>query len=395
LNRSKYSIRSLESSERRYHSLFSSSLDAIILWNGNEIVHANPAAYRLFGWEQTNSKINAPSHEMIRYCYPNRDTMHEWSDTVSIPKTGKRTLNIRIVSITLDAIPMDLIQIRDITEETRLHEEIHRLADIVRNTQSGIIAGPIHAPHIVNDAYTRLHGFTYDEAVEMGFFGPIHPDYQQDVPVWIRTAKESGHVTGQAPRIRKNGTEFPALHDLTIMKDSDNEPYLILNVQDISEHIRVWRLMLEKEALSDSLSLLSSILDNLPDPTFVIDTHGSVLAWNKAMNILSPIPREEIIAGNVSYAEAIYHKNRPMLIDKVIQPDLDITPYYYGNMKAENGIYSAEVCYQEQNGGVGYRWVLAGPLFDSKGEMIGAIETVRDITELKEAITSNQNLRIS
>ncbi|WP_214035953.1 PAS domain S-box protein, partial [Methanospirillum sp.] len=141
---------------------------------------------------------------------------------------------------------MSLIQIRDITEEKRMHEEIHRLADIVRNTQAGIMAGPIQSPDIVNEAYASMHGCTEEEAIKGGFFGPIHPDYKDAVPAWMKVAEEKGNMTGEATRIRKDGTEFPALHNLTMVSNNHGDKYLILNIQDISDQIQVWKLTLEK-----------------------------------------------------------------------------------------------------------------------------------------------------
>ncbi len=387
------SIRSLELSEKRYFSLFSNASDAIILWNGDGVVHANPAAYTLFGWDENpGERTGLFRNDTIRSLFSKKpDDEDEWDQRIEIPGRGICNLNIRQVRIVLDDIPMDLIQIRDTTVETRMHDEIHRLADIVRNTQAGIMAGPVQTPHIVNEAYARMHECTNEEALKDGFFGSIHPDYKEDIPVWIRIATERGHMTGEAIRIRKDGSEFPALHDMTIVMDEHHEPYLILSVQDISDQIKVWNLTLEKEALSDSLNLLSCILNSLPDPTFVIDTSGKVLAWNKAMMIFSGKSEEEIRAGMISHARAVYGEERPMLIDKIIRPDLDISAYYT-NVMEENGIYSAEVIYHGQEGKIRYKWALAGPLYDSKGAMIGAIETIRDITDLKEAIQKQSEL---
>ena len=387
------SIRSLEISEKRYSTLFSNASDAIILWNGQRVIHANPAAFTLFGWDENiGETAGSTPNEMIRYILQRKNPEEdEWNMNTDISGKGACTLNIRLVRLVLEDLPMDLIQIRDITRETRMHEEIHRLADIVKNTQAGIMAGPVHAPDIVNEAYARIHGCTQEEAIEGGFFGFVHPDYKEDIPVWIGIATERGHMTGEAIRVRKDGSEFPALHDLTIVKDAHHEPYLILNVQDISDQIKVWNLTLEKEALSDSLNLLSGILDSLPDPTFVIDISGYVLAWNKAMTVFSGRSEEEIRAGKMSHAQVVYGEDRPMLIDKIIRPDLDISRYYT-NVNEENGIYSAEVINHDRDGKIRYTWAIAGPLYDSKGSMIGAIETIRDITELKEAMKKESEL---
>lgn len=93
----------------------------------------------------------------------------------------------------------------------------------------------------------------------------------------------------------------------------------------------------------------------------------------------------------MSHAQAVYGEDRPMLIDKIIRPDLDISRYYT-NVNEENGIYSAEVINHDREGKIRYKWAIAGPLYDSKGSMIGAIETIRDITELKEAMKKESEL---
>ena len=84
---------------------------------------------------------------------------------------------------------------------------------------------------------------------------------------------------------------------------------------------------------------------------------GHVLAWNKAMWVFSGRSEEEIRAGKMSHAQAVYGEDRPMLIDKIIRPDLDISQYYT-NVNEENGIYSAEVIYHGKEGEIRYKWAL-------------------------------------
>lgn len=383
----KKNIESLKSSEKRYHSLFSNASDGIILWDGWRILSANPAAHTLFGWDVVSDGDEIPSsrNRLIRDLISGHDiTKPEWDHTLTIPQKSAMVLNIRRVSIILDNQSLFLLQIRDITEETRMHEEIHHLADIVRNTSTGIIAGPVNSPFIVNEAYAKMHGYTEKQALEMGFFGPVHPDNRADIPAWLRTAGDIGHMTGEALRIRDDKSEFPALHDLTIIKNQQGVDYLILNVQDITDQLQVWRLTLEKESLSVSLNLFNSILAHLPDPTFAISTNGTILSWNQAMQEFTHTTARAITEGKISYSTAIYHVNRPMLIDKVLQPDIDLSPYY-NNVKEENGVYSAEIMYETSGGQSKYMWAVAGRLYDNKGNLIGAIETIRDITELKDA----------
>ena len=74
----------------------------------------------------------------------------------------------------------------------------------------------------------------------------------------------------------------------------------------------------------------------------MIDISGHVLAWNKAMTVISGRSEEEIRAGKMSHAQAVYGEDRPMLIDKIIRPDLDISRYYT-NVNEENGNFAADL----------------------------------------------------
>jgi len=387
-------ISSLATSEKRYYSLFSNASDAIILWDGEKIIHANPAAYTMFGWDTQKESLEYLlncSSLITSLVGSTHENDKEWEQSTNISRKGKLIVNIRKVPLILDDVSLDLLQIRDITEEKRMHDEIHQLADIVRNTRAGIIAGPIERPDTVNDAYVSMHGFSSEEALENGFFGPVHSDSQGDIPVWIRMASDTGHSTGEAIRVRKDGTQFPALHDLTIITNSHGEKYLILNIQDITYQLQLWKLTLEKESLSDSLRLLNSILAHLPDPTFVIDTRGRILAWNRAMEDYSQTPMQELMTGEKTYSCAVYKNQRPILIDKILDSALDISKYY-SNVKYENGVISAELEHITSTGVNRHEWAVAGPLYDSKGNLVGAIETIRDITDLKFALKKQSEL---
>ena len=79
---------------------------------------------------------------MIRYILQRKNPEEdEWNMNTDISGKGP-VLNIRLVRLVLEDLPMDLIQIRDITMETRMHEEIHRLADIVKTHR--LVSWPDH-----------------------------------------------------------------------------------------------------------------------------------------------------------------------------------------------------------------------------------------------------------
>ncbi len=137
--------------------------------------------------------------------------------------------------------------------------------------------------------------------------------------------------------------------------------------------------------IQNSEQHLADIINFLPDATFVIDNKGKVIAWNHAIETLTGIKAEDILGkGNYEYALSFYGKRRPMLIDLVLKPD-DVDEKAYSAFKREGEAVVAEIYMPSfQPGGI-YLWAKASPLYDAEGNLVGSIESIRDITEYKKA----------
>ena len=135
--------------------------------------------------------------------------------------------------------------------------------------------------------------------------------------------------------------------------------------------------------------LFNSIIDILPDAIFAIDKNGKVIAWNRSMEAMTGIKREDVLDNEADYAYAVpfYGTRRPLLIDLALHANQDmqnIESCYDYVKRLNNSIY-AETFAPELNDRKGaYLWGVAAPLLDEGGNYIGAIEAIRDITEIKE-----------
>jgi len=137
----------------------------------------------------------------------------------------------------------------------------------------------------------------------------------------------------------------------------------------------------EKE-LKESQNLLTNIIDFLPDATFAIDKKGRVIAWNKAMERLLGIKKEDMLGkGNYEYSINFYGERRPVLIDYIIGDHLELEKRYNIIEKKGNDL-SAEI-EVTLNGNNIHLWLAASPLFNKNNEIIGAIESLRNITDIK------------
>jgi PAS domain S-box-containing protein len=137
----------------------------------------------------------------------------------------------------------------------------------------------------------------------------------------------------------------------------------------------------EAEAeIAASQKRLGQIINFLPDAAFVIDNSGRVLFWNKAMEDMTGVPAGEMVGkSDYEYAVPFYGQRRPVLIDLTQGPD-EQTEDQYLYVQREGDVLVSETYDPPFKPGA-YLWNRARLLHDAQGEVIGAIETVRDVTQ--------------
>lgn len=272
----------------------------------------------------------------------------------------------------------------DITERKRMESSHRKLADIVQHTQAGIMTGSKDVVDVINPAYALMHGYTPEEIAEIPAFSFFSPDLRKDFPGYLKKAEFQGHFVFEAEHVHRDGMLFPTLNDLTVIPDPEGGvSYWILNVQDITEHRLAWKILMESESLRESHRQLREVISRLPDATFVIDKDGWVILWNAAMEQLTGIQADNIIGrGQYEYAVPFYGYKRPLLIDLIIYPALDPNQFYPDISRHGNTLSVEEYLADTVNGPV-YLSSVANPLYDANGRLIGAIESIRDISSRK------------
>jgi PAS domain S-box-containing protein len=143
------------------------------------------------------------------------------------------------------------------------------------------------------------------------------------------------------------------------------------------------RKVAERE-LIESRRRLADIINFLPDATLVINREGRVIAWNKAIEEMTGINAEHILGkGDYEYSLHFYGSRRPMLIDLVLDAG-KIDEVEYDFVQRDQDTLTGEVFILSFKGGT-YLRAKARPLYDSQGNVVGAIESIRDVTERKQA----------
>ena len=161
---------------------------------------------------------------------------------------------------------------------------------------------------------------------------------------------------------------------------------------DISFALHSFKLMEERNwaegALKRNEEKLENVLHGSPIPTFVIDKNHRVTYWNGALEKSTGLEAKDTV-GNDKQWKAFYNEKRPCLVDLLVDGKIgDIHQYYHGKYRISDLIPGAyeTIGYYPRMGGGADRWLLvtAAPLKDSGGRLIGAIETLQDITETKK-----------
>jgi hemerythrin-like metal-binding protein/PAS domain S-box-containing protein len=142
------------------------------------------------------------------------------------------------------------------------------------------------------------------------------------------------------------------------------------------------------EATRNMERFLAQIVDGDPVPTLVINAEHKVTHWNKACALITGVSAEAMIGTNRQWS-AFYDHERPVMADIIVSGDLDELDTLYQGIFHRSPVipdaFEAESFFPHF--GDSGRWLsfTAAPLRDSAGQIIGAIETLQDVTERKNA----------
>jgi len=143
----------------------------------------------------------------------------------------------------------------------------------------------------------------------------------------------------------------------------------------------VQRKRAEEETRLSNLRL-AEIVNFLPDPTFAINCDGIVIAWNRAIEAMTGVNAADIIGrGDYAYAVPFYGSPQPGLIGLLNATPQELDERNYANARHDGQALIAERNYVSLKGKPSVLWAKATPLCNNEGEVIGAIESIRDVTE--------------
>jgi PAS domain S-box-containing protein len=224
----------------------------------------------------------------------------------------------------------------------------------------------------------RITGFEPSELVgkpAIGlFFGPEGAEIiRQALLRFLKTKR--GEVI-EYPAIMKDGSRrWVETISSPVFDKEGNLIYIANSSRDITSRKRA------EEALKESQQQMSDIISFLPEAIMAIDLNGKVMIWNQAMETLTGVLARDILGkGDYEYSLPFYGCRRPILVDMVLHPHEGWEAEYLG-FKREGTAVMGEVFIPTFGPHGSYLLAKATALCDEIGNTVGAIESVRDMTE--------------
>jgi PAS domain S-box-containing protein len=130
---------------------------------------------------------------------------------------------------------------------------------------------------------------------------------------------------------------------------------------------------------------MSGVIYNIPEATFAIDRRGRIIAWNRAIEELTGgLGADLLLKGSYEYAIPFFKDRRPMIIDLIFASDTEIEDQGYTGIRWTGNTVSAETTVMIADGQAQVIREIASPIFNKSGKLAGAIESITDITGLRE-----------
>lgn len=174
-------------------------------------------------------------------------------------------------------------------------------------------------------------------------------------------------------------------HDLilyqAVFNDADEQPAgLVGTLVDITQRKAI------ELALTENREFTENLLQNSAVPCFVLDLNHDVVTWTRACEELTGMPTADVL-GTDRHWQAFYAEKRPCLADLILDEELeqmvDLYDTFGTSPLVPEGL-QAEGWFDDIGGRKRYLRFEAAPIRDTGGNLIAAIETLQDLTNLKQ-----------
>lgn len=382
-------ITELKQSEEKYRSILENIEDGYYeLDLAGHITFFNEACRRIYGYSRDEfmgmNALKLADEENAKKAYQYFNKVYttgeplRWVDGEIIRKGGLKRNAEASASLIRDLTgkPIGFRGImRDVTEHRQAEELYKTLAErslaAVFIVQDGKFV-------FINTSAIACVGYRADELIGQDSNVIVHPDDRDLVKMKSRDMLAGKSNQAFEFKIVTKQNEVRWISQTVTPVQYKGKPAILGNAIEVTD------LKSAEEALRESEQRLYDIINFLPDATYAIDRERRVIAWNRAIEEMTGVKASDMLGkGDYEYALPFYGIRRPVLIDLVFLTDKEIKEKH-STVKREGEALIAEADVPLKGGNPRALWGIARPLYDSKGNITGAIESIRDVSERKQ-----------
>lgn len=324
---------------------------------------------------------------------------HEWTYVRKDGSTFDVLLSITPLIGPAGGIDGYLGMVADLTEKKR-EQASFQLVQHFADEQSQFLQALLEALPIPVFYKDRAGRYLGANRAYLSFLGVKHKDYLGKTPeeIWrpelaarYRAADDALFSNPDQVQVYESKVVAASgqLHDVIFQKACFHDSLhkvsgLIGTLQDVTS------LRQAESALRESEGRLKQVMQGSPLPIFVVDEAQKVVLWNPACERIFGFSAQEMLGSSDPW-RVFYPSPRPVLANLIVAGgDEGVVRGYYGD-SCRRSPFNPEAFESEgffpHMGDQGGRWFYfsASPLRNADGKVIGAIETLIDITERKLA----------
>jgi PAS domain S-box-containing protein len=388
----------LQDSEKFLNSIVENIPDMIFVKDAENLqfVRFNKAGEELLGYtrDELIGKSDYdffPKKEADFFTAKDRDVLHNKKlgdipeETIQTKYRGQRILHTKKISIlNKKGDPQYLLGIsEDITERKKAEVELRQNEAVLRSVFKATPVGLcIMKDRVYQSANTTwCESFGYPESELIGrttrMLYENEEEYERVGRELYDHLPERGLTSVQTRLRRKDGVFRDAIVTAAPLQPEDRSLGAVVAIEDITDRRRI------EEELKENRRQLANIIEFLPDATLVIDKEGKVIAWNRSIETMTGIKKENMIGkGNHEYSIPFYGDRRPILIDLAFHPDREMEKQYTTIQRIGDILFGEAFTPNLPPGNI-HLSATASVLRDEKGEISAVIECIRDNTERK------------
>ncbi|MFA4823860.1 MAG: PAS domain-containing protein [Methanoregula sp.] len=232
-----------------------------------------------------------------------------------------------------------------------------------------------------NPAAELLFGACSGSVFRQNFFSLFSPekyrnDDKSDLKLFFETA------TGPFAH-KPRELQFQKITGEIIQAEISLSTVTIHGILNAIAVIRDIRERIETETREREI-LINEVIQGSPIPQFMLDQNHKIIFWNRALEEHSGIKAEEVIGTNQHW-RAFYETQRPCLADLLIDGMIDDIPKWYAGKfnksRLVRGAYEATDFFPKMGREGTWLYFTAAIIRDAKGEVLGVLETLEDITD--------------